>query len=74
MLKPKKVSWLNSSSLFPVFGFGLQPVLKKCAAALHEPPKPGLPLAKGYPLPMVDHHTERDRCLAIFAKHKEERS
>ena len=40
---------------------------------LHEPPKPGLPLAKGYPLPMVDHHTERDRCLAIFAKHKAER-
>jgi len=39
-----------------------------------EPPKPGQPLAKGYPLPMVDHHTERDRCLAIFAKHKAERS
>ncbi|MBK8094016.1 MAG: deoxyribodipyrimidine photo-lyase [Verrucomicrobiaceae bacterium] len=43
------------------------------AALLHEPPKPGLPLAPGYPLPMVDHHTERDRCLAIFAKHKEQR-
>ena len=44
------------------------------APLLHEPPKPGLRLAKGYPLPMVDHHAERDRCLAIFAKHKQERS
>jgi len=44
------------------------------APLLHEKPRPGLPLAKGYPLPMVDHHTERDRCLALFAKHKAERS
>ena len=44
------------------------------APFLHQAPTPGLPLAPGYPLPMVDHHTERDRCLAIFAKHKAERS
>ncbi len=43
------------------------------ADLLHKPPTPGLPLAKAYPLPMVDHHAERDRCLAIFAKHKAER-
>lgn len=36
-----------------------------------EPPKPGLPLAKGYPLPCIDHKTERDRTLAIFKKHRE---
>jgi deoxyribodipyrimidine photo-lyase len=35
-----------------------------------EPPKSGLPLAKGYPLPCVDHKTERDRTLAIFKKHR----
>ncbi len=33
---------------------------------LCEPPAPGLPLAKGYPLPMVDHSTERDAALAMF--------
>ncbi len=50
------------------------PELKDVSAnLLHEPPKPGLRLASGYELPMVDHHTERDRCLAIFAKHKAER-
>jgi deoxyribodipyrimidine photo-lyase len=35
-----------------------------------EPPKSGLPLAKGYPLPCVDHKTERDRTLAIFKNHR----
>lgn len=30
------------------------------------PPASGLPLAKGYPLPMVDHATERDRTLQRF--------
>jgi deoxyribodipyrimidine photo-lyase len=33
---------------------------------LCEPPVPGLPLANGYPLPMVDHATERDAALAMF--------
>ncbi len=35
-----------------------------------EPPKAGLPLAKGYPLPCVDHKTERERTLAIFKQHR----
>ncbi|MEX1113786.1 MAG: deoxyribodipyrimidine photo-lyase [Akkermansiaceae bacterium] len=35
-----------------------------------EPPKAGLPLAKGYPLPCVDHKTERERTLAIFKTHR----
>lgn len=36
-----------------------------------EPPKNGLPIAKGYPLPCVDHKSERERTLAIFKKHRE---
>ncbi len=36
-----------------------------------EPPKSGLPIAKGYPLPCVDHKTERERTLSIFKKHRE---
>ncbi len=32
------------------------------------PPSDGKPIAPGYPAPMVDHATERDRCLARFAK------
>jgi deoxyribodipyrimidine photo-lyase len=34
------------------------------------PPKDGKSLAKGYPLPVVDHSTERDRCLAYFKLNK----
>lgn len=34
------------------------------------PPENGVPLAVGYPLPCVDHKTERDRTLAIFKKHR----
>jgi deoxyribodipyrimidine photo-lyase len=33
---------------------------------LCEPPAPGLPLAKGYPLPMVEHSAERDAALEMF--------
>jgi deoxyribodipyrimidine photo-lyase len=68
--------WLQSARFDPEGTYIKQwvPELKDVPAPLlHEPPKPGLPLAKGYPLPMLDHHTERDRCLAIFAKHKQER-
>lgn len=36
------------------------------AARLHEPS--GAPLAKGYPLPMVDHSTERDVSLEMFRR------
>lgn len=47
------------------------PELKEVPAAkLLVPPKDGKPIAKGYPLPCVDHHEERDRTLAIFKKHK----
>lgn len=42
------------------------------APLLLEPPKFGRPLAAGYPLPCVDHKTERDRTLAIFKKHREQ--
>lgn len=35
-----------------------------------EPPKDGQPLAPGYPLPCVDHKTERERTLAIFNRHR----
>jgi len=40
------------------------------AKRLHECPK-GLKLANPYPLPMLDHATERDRTLALFAACKE---
>jgi len=35
-----------------------------------EAPKDGCPIAADYPLPCVDHKTERDRTLAIFKKHR----
>ena len=38
-----------------------------------EPPAPGLKLARGYPLPMVDHHAERDRALERYRVAKERR-
>jgi len=34
------------------------------------PPAAGRPLAPGYPLPIVDHPTERQRTLAVFKHHK----
>ncbi|MGF1656809.1 MAG: cryptochrome/photolyase family protein [Verrucomicrobiales bacterium] len=37
------------------------------ASELHQAPKNGRPLAKDYPLPMVDHAEERANCLAMFA-------
>lgn len=40
------------------------------AEKLLDPPKNGLPIAPGYPLPCVDHAAERDRTLAIFQKHR----
>ena len=35
-----------------------------------EAPKDGRPIAPGYPLPCVDHKTERERTLAIFKRHR----
>ena len=47
------------------------PELKNVPAEkLLEPPAPGLSIVPGYPSPMVDHSTERDRCLARFARHR----
>jgi len=34
------------------------------------PPKDGKPLAPGYPLPCLDHKTERERTLSIFKRHR----
>jgi deoxyribodipyrimidine photo-lyase len=42
------------------------------AKLIHEPPADGKPLAAGYPLPCVDHKTERERTLATFKKHRAE--
>lgn len=38
------------------------------AARFCEPPQPGFPLAKGYPLPIVDHAEARDAALDMFRK------
>ena len=38
---------------------------------LHEAPNDGRPIAADYPLPCVDHKTERERTLAIFKQHRE---
>jgi deoxyribodipyrimidine photo-lyase len=37
---------------------------------LLEAPKDGRPIAADYPLPCVDHKTERERTLAIFKNHR----
>ena len=42
-------------------------------ARLMEPPKDGRPIAPGYPAPIIDHATERDRTLAIFKRHANQR-
>jgi deoxyribodipyrimidine photo-lyase len=39
--------------------------------ALFAPPKDGQPIAPDYPLPCIDHATERDRTLAIFKTHRQ---
>jgi deoxyribodipyrimidine photo-lyase len=44
---------------------------KTVAARFLEPPKDGRPIAADYPMPCVDHKTERDRTLAIFKQHRE---
>jgi deoxyribodipyrimidine photo-lyase len=49
------------------------PELAKVSAdKLHEAPRDGRPIADDYPLPCVDHKSERERTLAIFKKHKEQ--
>lgn len=41
------------------------------SAALLDPPAGGRPIAPDYPLPLVDHGQERERTLALFAKHRQ---
>ena len=49
------------------------PELKDVAPKLLlDPPADNKPIAAGYPLPCVDHKTERERTLAIFKKHREQ--
>ena len=38
------------------------------AARLHRPPSPGMPFAQRYPLPMVDHRSERETALEMFRR------
>jgi deoxyribodipyrimidine photo-lyase len=38
---------------------------------LTQPPSNGKPIAPDYPIPCVDHSTERDRTLRIFKRHRE---
>lgn len=42
------------------------------AEMFHAPPKDGKPLARAYPLPCLDHKTEREKTLAIFKAHRAE--
>ncbi len=42
------------------------------AKLLLDPPEDDQPIADDYPLPCLDHKTERERTLAIFKKHKEQ--
>jgi deoxyribodipyrimidine photo-lyase len=37
---------------------------------IHTPPKSGGTVAPGYPAPIVDHKTERERTLEIFKRHR----
>lgn len=48
------------------------PELEKVSPKLFlAPPSGSRPIADGYPLPIVDHKTERDRTLQIFKRHRE---
>ncbi len=39
-------------------------------ASLLQPPADGRPIARGYPLPMLDHAHEREVTLDLFSRHK----
>ncbi|MCL4166820.1 UNVERIFIED_CONTAM: hypothetical protein GTU68_007848 [Idotea baltica] len=41
---------------------------------LYQAPSDGLPIASGYPAPIVDHGTERQVTLALFKKHRAEQT
>lgn len=42
--------------------------------SLQAPPEDGLPIARGYPSPILDHAKERQVTLALFKKHRAEQS
>jgi deoxyribodipyrimidine photo-lyase len=66
--------WTQTKSYDPAGDYIRQwvPELRSVPAErLLAPPKDGRPLAPGYPRPIVDHATERERTLAIFAKHRQ---
>ena len=42
--------------------------------SLQAPPEDGLPIARGYPSPILDHAKERQVTLTLFKKHRAERS
>ena len=47
------------------------PELKNVSnSSLLEAPADGRPIAPGYPAPLLDHSTERDRTMELFARHK----
>lgn len=65
--------WLQTKRYDPEGAYIKQwvPELKDVPASqLMEPPKGGTPIAEGYPLPIVDHHEERDKTLARFKEGK----
>ncbi len=68
--------WIQTKTYDPDGAYIKQwlPELRDVPASLFTaPPKDGRPLAPGYPRPVVDHHTERDRTLARFQAHRERR-
>jgi len=65
--------WSQTKRYDPVGAYIRQwvPELRNVSnASLLEPPADGRPIANGYPLPMLDHSTERDQTLEFFAQHK----
>jgi deoxyribodipyrimidine photo-lyase len=65
--------WSQTKRYDPVGAYIRQwvPELRNVSnASLLEAPADGRSIAPGYPLPMLDHSTERDRTLDLFARHK----
>jgi hypothetical protein len=70
-IKPQTVFLLHAAMGNAQRWFSWVPELAKThPSQFLEAPKDGCPIAADYPLPCVDHKTERDRTLAIFKKHR----
>ncbi len=66
--------WTQTKTYDPAGAYIKQwlPELRDVPAALFQkPPAGGQSLARGYPAPVVDHHTERNRTLARFQAHRQ---